>query len=143
LIHVGEVDERRRAKINKRHNLRGWLHDSCARVCVYACVDQFRACVYVGAWVDAGLCVPMTVRSANNAIGTILKLDCFSGRTADLQEFLHSWGTVHAVRVALVGRISVYLYCDVTKISRQRQQEEASSPRLHLKDVDVPSRLPK
>jgi hypothetical protein len=84
----------------------------------------------------------MTV-SANNAIGTILKLDCFSGRTADLQEFLHSWGTVHAVRVALVGRISVYLYCDVTKISRQRQQEEASSPRLHLKDVDVPSRLPK
>ena len=62
----------------------------CARVCVYACVDQFRARVHVGAWVDAGLCVPMTVRSANNAIGTILTFDCFSGRTADLHMFLRS-----------------------------------------------------
>ena len=84
----------------------GCMH-LCARVCVYACVDQFRACVHVGAWVDAGLCEPMTVTSANNAIGTILKLDCFSGRTADLHVFLHSWCTLHAVRVALVGRISV------------------------------------
>ncbi len=60
----------------------------CARVCVYACVDQFRACVHVGAWVDAGLCVPMTVSSASNAIAAILKFDCFSDRTADLRVFL-------------------------------------------------------
>ena len=60
----------------------------CARVCVYACVDQLRACVHVGAWVDAGLCVPMTVRSASNAIAAILKLDFFSVQTADLNMFL-------------------------------------------------------
>jgi hypothetical protein len=56
----------------------------CARVCVYACVDPFRARVHVGAWVDAGLCVPMTVRSAANAIAAIVRLGSFSGRTADL-----------------------------------------------------------
>ena len=62
----------------------------CARVCVYACVDQFHACVHVGAWVDvdAGLCVPMTVKSANNAILAILRFDSFSGQTADLHMFL-------------------------------------------------------
>jgi len=65
----------------------GCMH-SCARVCVNACVDQIRACVHVGAWVDAGLRVPMTVRSAANAIETILKFDFFSGRTADLHMFL-------------------------------------------------------
>jgi hypothetical protein len=75
----------------------------CARVCVYACVDQFRACVHVGTWVDAGLCVPMTVSSANNAIGTILKFDSFSGRTVDLHMFLRSWCTLHAVRVSGLG----------------------------------------
>ena len=63
----------------------------CAMVCVYACVDQFRACAHAGAWVDAGLRVQMTVRSANNAVGTILKLDFFSRRTADLHMFLRSW----------------------------------------------------
>jgi hypothetical protein len=84
----------------------GCMH-LCARVCVYACVDQFRACVHVGTWVDAGLYVPRTVRSANNAIGTILKLDCFSGRTADLHVFLRSWCTLLAVEIAIVGRISV------------------------------------
>ncbi len=71
----------------------------CARVCVYACVDQIRACVHVGAWVDAGLCVPMTVRSANNAIGTILKVEFFSGRTADLRMFLRSRCKLVVVRV--------------------------------------------
>jgi hypothetical protein len=75
------------------------LH-SCALVCVYACVDQIRACVHAGAWVDAGLCVPMTVRSANNAICTILKFDCFSGRTADLRMLLRSWCKGLVVRVA-------------------------------------------
>jgi hypothetical protein len=65
----------------------GCLHFG-ARVCVYACVDQFRACVHVGAWVDAGLCVPMTVRSASNAIAAILKLDFFSRQIADLHMFL-------------------------------------------------------
>ena len=60
----------------------------CAMVCVYACVDQFRACVHVGAWVDAGLCVPMTFSSASNAILAILRLDSFSGQTADLHMFL-------------------------------------------------------
>jgi hypothetical protein len=74
----------------------GCMH-LCARVCVDACVDQFRACVHVGTWVDAGLCVPMTVISANNAIATILKFDFFSGRIADLHVFLHSWCTLHAV----------------------------------------------
>ena len=77
----------------------GCLH-VCAHVCVYACVDQFRACVHVGAWQDAGLCVPMTVRSAANAIGTILKFDCFSGRTADLHMFLRSWCKGLVVSVA-------------------------------------------
>jgi hypothetical protein len=62
----------------------GCLH-LCARECVHACVDQFRARVHVGAWVDAGLCVPMTVSSAANAIAAILKFDSFSGRTADLR----------------------------------------------------------
>ncbi len=56
----------------------------CARVCVYACVDQLRACVRVGAWVDASLCVPMTVRSASNAIAAIVRFDAFSVQTADL-----------------------------------------------------------
>ncbi len=79
----------------------------CARVCVHACVDQFRARVHVGAWVDAGLCVPMTVRSAANAIRTILKVDFFSGRTADLHMFLRSWCTLVVVEIAIVGRISV------------------------------------
>ena len=60
----------------------------CAHVCIYACVDQIRACVHVGAWVDAGLCVPMTVRSANNAILAILRFDSFSGQTADLHMLL-------------------------------------------------------
>jgi hypothetical protein len=73
---------------------------SCARVCVYACVDPFRACVNVGAWVDAGLCVPMTVRSAANAIETMLKSDFFSGRTADLHMSLHSWCKWFVVSVA-------------------------------------------
>ncbi len=106
MIHA-EVDERRRVKESEHHNLRGWLH---AFVCLFVCLclgSSTRACGHVGAWVDAGLCVPMTVRSANNAIGTILKLDCFSGRTADLNVFLHSWCTLHAVKVAIVGRISV------------------------------------
>ena len=97
---------------------------SCARVCVYACVDQFRACVYVGAWVDAGLCVPMTVRSANNAIGTILKKDVFSGRTADLHMFLGPCCKLLVVKVALVGWTSVWLCYDVTTIRRQRRQRE-------------------
>ncbi len=72
----------------------------CARVCVYACVDQIRGCVHAGAWLDAGLCVPMTVRSAANAIRTILKVDCFSGRTADLRMFLRSRCKLVVVRVA-------------------------------------------
>jgi hypothetical protein len=98
-LNHAEVEERRRAKENKRHNLRGGCMHLCAMVCVYACVDQFRACVHVGSWVDAGLCVPMTVRSANNAIGTILKLDSFSG-TADLHMFLRFWCKLLVVRVA-------------------------------------------
>ncbi len=95
-----EVDERRRAKENEHHSLRRWLH---AFVCLCVCLclgSSASACVHVGAWIDAGLCVPMTARSANNAIGTILKLDSFSGRTADLHVFLHSWCTSHAVRVS-------------------------------------------
>ena len=72
----------------------------CARVCVYVCVDQFRACVHVGTWLYAGLCVPLTVRSANNAIGAILKFDFSSGRTADLHMFLRSWCKWLVVRVA-------------------------------------------
>jgi hypothetical protein len=63
--------------------------------------------VNVGAWVDAGLCVPMTVRSANNAIRTILNFDCFSGRTADLHMFLRSWCKWLVVRVAIVSRTPV------------------------------------
>ncbi len=81
-------------------------------MCVYACVDQFRACVHIGAWVDSGLCEPMTVTSASNAIGTILKLDFFSGRTADLHMFLHSRCkllVVLVVRVAIVSRTSVVM----------------------------------
>ena len=77
----------------------GCLH-LCALVCVCACVDQFCACVHIGAWVDAGLCVLMTVRSANNTIGTILKLDSFSGRTADLHVFLRACCKLLVVRVA-------------------------------------------
>ena len=95
-----EVDERRRANENKRHNLRGWLHAfvcPCVRVCLCGSVPRS---VCVGAWVDAGLCVPMTVRSATNAIATILKFDCFSGRTADLHMFLRSWCEWLVVRVA-------------------------------------------
>ena len=95
----------------------------CARVCVYACVDQFRACVHVGAWVDAGLCATMTVRSANNAIGTILKVEFFSGRTADLHMFLGPCCKLLLVKVAIVGLTSVWLCYDVTTTSRQRQQQ--------------------
>ncbi len=51
----------------------------------------------------------MTVRSANNAIGTILKLDCFSGRTADLHMFLGPCCKLLVVKVALVGWTSVWL----------------------------------
>jgi hypothetical protein len=80
--------------------------------------------VYVGAWVDAGLCVPMTVKSANNAIGTILKKDVFSGRTADLHMFLGPCCKLLVVKVALVGRTSVWLCYDVTTIRRQRRQRE-------------------
>jgi hypothetical protein len=95
----------------------------CAHVCIYACVDQIRACVHVGAWVDAGLCVPMTVRSVNNAIATILKFDFFSERTAELHMLLRSWCTLLGVDIAIVWWTSVYLSYDVTTISRQRQQE--------------------
>jgi hypothetical protein len=43
----------------------------------------------------------MTVRSAANAIATILKVECFSGRTADLRMFLRSRCKLVVVRVAL------------------------------------------
>jgi hypothetical protein len=111
------------------------LH-SCARVCVYACVDQSRARVHVGAWVDAGLCVPMTVRSAANAIGTILKFDCFSGRTADLRMFLQVARCQGSL--TLTGPRCSYVTTQQQYVSRQRQrQREAKprSPRLHLKEV--------
>ena len=108
-LNHAEDDERRRAKENNRNNLRRWLPAFVSPcVCVYACVDQFRACVNVGRWIDAGLCEPMTVTSANNAIGTILKLDFFSGRTADLHMSLRSWCTLLVVRVAIVSQTSVY-----------------------------------
>ena len=62
-LNHGEVDERRQAK-EKRHNLRGWLHALvCPCPCVRVCLcSSARACVCVGAWVDGGLCVPMTVK---------------------------------------------------------------------------------
>ena len=105
-VNHAEVDERRRAK-EKRHNLRGWPHAfvcPCVRLCL---CSSARACVHANAWADAGLCVPMTVRSATNAIATILKLEFLSGRTADLYMFLRSWGKLLVVKVALVSRTSV------------------------------------
>jgi hypothetical protein len=66
----------------------------------------------------------MTVRSANNAIGTILKVEVFSGRTADLHMFLGPCCKLLLVKVAIVGLTSVWLCYDVTVIRRQRHSSK-------------------
>ena len=84
------------------HRHVGWAaRGDCERAFVRArvCVGGAHACAWVHG-LDAGLCVPLTIRSAANAIGAILKFDFSSGRTADLRMFLRLWCEWLVVRVA-------------------------------------------
>ncbi len=54
------------------------------------------------------MCVPMTVRSASNAIAAILRFDSFSVQTADLLMFLRYYRCMLlVVEMAIVSRAAV------------------------------------